>query len=493
MKNRLPRLILPVLLVACATEAADTPAPVAPRASARPNVVVIVVDDLRWDEMGVAGHAFLETPNIDRLAAEGAWFQNAFHAVPLCSPNRASLLTGQYPSRHGIIDNVARNLASHRLQTFPATLQTEGYETAFLGKWHMGNDPTPRPGFDEWVALPGQGRSENPIFYEDGALHEVEGYTSDILTDRAIEFMRRDRESPFLIYLAHKAVHPDVAQRDDGSVDPATSRGFVPAPRHVGRYDDRVFPRRPNGVTALQDLDDKPAVQGALGRRTADPLAVQDASGLSTNELTIRRRSEMLLAVDDGVGRIVDALEQLGMLDETLIVFTSDNGYFYGEHGLTSERRMPYEEGIRNPLIVRYPPRVSAGLRPEGLVSTVDLAPTVLDLAGAPIGDHVQGASFVPLLDGSADGWRESVLVEFYTYENPFPHLVDMDYRLVRTDRYKYIHWVQHPEMDELYDLESDPYETDNRVDDPALTTVRADLRRELGRLVLDAMGLGGP
>jgi N-acetylglucosamine-6-sulfatase len=117
----------------------------------------------------------------------------------------------------------------------------------------------------------------------------------------------------------------------------------------------------------------------------------------------------------------------------------------------------------------------------------------VLDLAGAPIGDHVQGASFVPLLDGSADGWRESVLVEFYTYENPFPHLVDMDYRLVRTDRYKYIHWVQHPEMDELYDLESDPYETDNRVDDPALTTVRADLRRELGRLVLDAMGLGGP
>ncbi|MDX1393802.1 MAG: sulfatase-like hydrolase/transferase [Gemmatimonadota bacterium] len=475
--------------------APDTSAPPAalPAAGARPNVVVVVVDDLRYDELGVTGHPYVETPNIDRLAAEGALFERAFHAVPLCSPNRASLLTGQYPSRHGIIDNVARNLASHGLKTFPAALQRNGYATAFLGKWHMGNDPTPRPGFDEWVALPGQGRSENPVFFEDGELREVEGYTTDILTDRAVEFIR-DREGPFAVYLAHKAVHPDIAQLDDGSVDPATSRGFVPAPRHLGRYDQAVFPRHPSTITSLDDLTGKPAIRHALeSRRPGNPTELLgDAEGMGTNDLTIRRRAEMLLAVDDGVGRIVATLEELGILDETVIVFTSDNGYFYGEHGLTSERRMPYEESIRNPLIVRYPPRVAAGSRPDGLVSTVDLAPTILDLTGTPIGEHIQGRSVVPLFDGDDDGWRSSLLVEFYTYENPFPHLVDMDYRLVRTARMKYIHWMQHPGMDELYDLESDPYETRNRIDDPALADERQRLRTELGRLVLEAMGLGG-
>ena len=200
----------------------------------------------------------------------------------------------------------------------------------------------------------------------------------------------------------------------------------------------------------------------------------------------------MVLAVDDGIGRIVTTLEELGILDETVIVVTSDNGYFYGEHGLTSERRLPYEESIRNPLIVRYPPVVAAGIRPNGLVSTVDLAPTVLDLAGAPIGSHVQGRSFVPLLQGDPAGWRESLLVEFYTYENPFPHLVDMDYRAVRTDRHKYVHWMQHPELDELYDLEADPYETDNLAGEPGMASLRGELRAELGRLVLEAMGLGG-
>jgi N-acetylglucosamine-6-sulfatase len=201
----------------------------APAAATRPNVVVIVVDDLRWDELGATGHPYLDTPHIDRLAAEGALFVNAFHAVPLCSPNRASLLTGQYPSRHGIIDNVARNLASHHLRTFPQDLQRVGYRTAFLGKWHMGNDPTPRPGFDYWVGLPGQGRSRDPELFEDGRLHVVAGYTTDLLTDRAIGFIARERDGPFLVYLAHKAVHPDLTQRDDGSVAPG--RLATPRPR----------------------------------------------------------------------------------------------------------------------------------------------------------------------------------------------------------------------------------------------------------------------
>ncbi len=489
---------LPLLLLAMACTADVTPdatniasGPITE--GTRPNVVVIVVDDLRWDEFGAAGHPYLETPNIDRLASEGALFTSSFHAVPLCSPNRASLLTGQYPSLHGIVDNVARNLASHRLNTFPQALQEVGYETAFLGKWHMGNDPTPRPGFDYWVALPGQGRSVNPEFFEDGRLHEVEGYTTDLLTDRAVAFIERERDAPFLVYLAHKAVHPDIKQLDDGSTDPNSDLGYIPAPRHLGRYDDKVFTRRANLVKDLGALDGKPAIRRALAFLTTGAAEANFAEIPSprTEEVTIRRRSEMLLAVDEGLGRIIAALDAKGVLDQTVIVLTSDNGFFYGEHGLTSERRLPYEESIRNPLLIRYPPRVTPGSRPDGLALTVDLAPTILELTGAPVGPHIQGRSLVPLLNGHPADWRESMLVEFYTYENPFPHLVDMDYRAVRTDRYKYVHWMRFPDMDELYDLQADPLELRNRVHDPQFAGVRDDLRRELDRLVLSAMGLG--
>ena len=306
--------------------------------SNRPNILVVVVDDLRWDELGVAGHPYLETPNIDRIAREGAMFTSAFHAVPLCSPNRATILTGQYPSRHGIIDNVARSRASHRLQTFPQALQKAGYETGFLGKWHMGNDPTPRPGFDYWVAIPGQGRSTDPELYEDGRLHTVEGYLTDILTDRAVAFIERDREQPFCLYIGQKAIHPDIEQRDDGSTDAASSRGYVPAARHRGRYKQVIFPRRPNVVADLEGLADRPALQRAV-RDKRSPEMQKRFEGLPAYEVTeetIRTRAEMLLAVDDGLGRIMDALDQAGILDDTVILFTSDNGFWYGEHGLTA-------------------------------------------------------------------------------------------------------------------------------------------------------------
>ncbi len=397
-----------------------------------------MVDDLRWDEFGAAGHPYLETPNIDRLAAEGAMFASSFHAVPLCSPNRASILTGQYPSRHGIIDNVARNLLSHRLETFPRAMQASGYRTGFFGKWHMGNDPTPRPGFDTWVGLPGQGRSTDPELFEDGRLAKVEGYTTDLLTDRALAFIeRQDADRPWLVYLAHKAVHPDVKQRDDGSVDPSSSLGYVPAPRHRGRYEQEVFPRRPNVVASAEDLDEQPALRRALAYR-ASPDITREFGGIldpGTSEETIRRRAEMLLAVDESLGRIMDALEARGTLDRTLIVLTSDNGFFFGEHGLSLERRLPYEESIRNPLLVRFPPLVAAGSRPDGLALSVDIAPTVLEITDTPISDQIQGRSLVPLLVGQEPAdWRKAVLVEFYTYENPMPWLLDMDYRMVRTD-----------------------------------------------------------
>jgi N-acetylglucosamine-6-sulfatase len=464
-----------------------------PRAAARPNIVVIVVDDLRWDEFGAAGHPWLKTPNIDRLAAEGAYFVNSFHAVPLCSPNRATLLTGQYPSQHGIIDNVARNRLSHRLETFPAALQTVGYETAFLGKWHMGNDPTPRPGFDYWAGLPGQGRSVDPELFENGKLSVVKGYATDLLTDRAIAFINRPRSGPFLVYLAHKAVHPDVRQRDDGSVDESSSIGYVPAPRHLATYERQVLPRRRSVVKTLGDLTGKPAIRRALAYNATGTVGPKDdtLAAPEVDETTIRRRAEMLLSVDEGIGRIVRALEDRGELDRTVFVFTSDNGFFFGEHGLTTERRLPYEESIRNPLIIRYPPVARAGSRPAQLALTVDVAPTLLELAGAPIGAHIQGRSLVPVLRGQADDWRTSVLVEFYTYENPFPHLMDLDYRALRTERYKYIHWVRFPELDELYDLEADPFEMRNLAKEPSAAALRERLRAELGREVLNALRLG--
>lgn len=483
--------------VGCAPTGADanpaTSTEEAPTAAAdRPNFVVVVVDDLRWDEFGAAGHPFVETPNIDRIAAEGALFTNAFHAVPLCSPNRASLLTGQYPSRHGIIDNVARNLASHRLQTYPQALQESGYRTAFIGKWHMGNDPTPRPGFDQWVGIPGQGRTADPELFENGELHVVEGYITDILSDRAIDFIEEEKDNPFLVYLSHKAVHPDVRQLDDGSASGGI--GFQPAPRHRGRYFDQRFPRRANTVESFDDLRDRPAIRRALALRATGDYR-EDLTGFDvprTDEENIQRRAEMLLSVDEGIGRIMERLESLDLLDETVFIFTSDNGFFYDEHGLTNERRMPYDESIRNPLLIRYPAMVRPGSRLDGLTVSVDLAPTVLELAGAPVGDHIQGRSLVPLMTGDG-GWRESILVEFYTYENPFNHLVEMDYRAVRTERYKYIHWMKFPEFNELYDLADDPLETRNVISEPEMVDVRREMELELGRLSLQAMGLATP
>jgi N-acetylglucosamine-6-sulfatase len=458
----------------------------------RPNIVMVLVDDLRWDEFGLSGHPYAETPNIDRIANEGAMFSNAFHAVPLCSPNRASLLTGQYPSRHGIIDNVARDKTSHRLQTFPRALQGGGYETAFIGKWHMGNDPTPRPGFDYWAGLPGQGRIIDPILYENGARVTVPGYVTDVLTDRALSFLNHDRDQPFFLFLSHKAIHPDARQLDDGSVDLDYPMVFIPAERHRGRYDEAVFPRRQNVPDNLSEIESN-AVRRALEYRASDTIMDvfgEDFLDPLTSDETIRRRAEMLLAVDEGLGRIMAALEERGILDETLILFTSDNGYFFGEHGFSIERRMPYDETVRSPLLIRYPPLIEAGTRVDGLALSIDIAPTILEIGQAEIGDHIQGRSLLPLIGGNATAWRESVLIEFYTYENPMPWLMDMDYRAVRTDRYKFIHWTRHG--DELYDLEADPFEMRNLIDEPEMASVAADLRWELGRLTLEALGLNG-
>ncbi|MEZ5291765.1 MAG: sulfatase [Vicinamibacterales bacterium] len=451
-------------------------APPAPQARRPPNVVMVLVDDMRWDEMHSAGHPFIETPNMDRVAREGARFTNAFATTPLCSPSRASFLTGQYAHTNGIVDNTAR--PSHALPTFPKDLHDAGYRTGFFGKWHMGNDASPRPGFDRWVAMPGQGEAIDPHLNVDGTDLQKTGYVTDVLTDYVEQFIGETTDQPFLVYLAHKAIHPNIVQRDDGSLGavPGQPGGFVAAERHRGRYAGREMPRRANAFHAPTD---KPALMRAIDG--LPPLGKATA----TSDEEIRGRVEMLLAVDDSLGRILAALERRGELDDTVVVFTSDHGYFYGEHGLNEERRLAYEETIRIPMLVRYPSAVIAGSTPGQMVLSIDLAPTFLQLAGLAVPARMQGRSLVPIFTGSAGAWRDAFLVEYYT-DTVFPRVLNMGYSAVRTDRYKYIQYRDLNGMDELYDLEADPFEEHNRAADPAAAGVLETMRQRLAGLLAE-------
>ena len=455
-------------------EPATPPQPAA--APRRPNLVFVLVDDMRWDDLGAAGHPFIETPNMDRLAREGARFTNAFATTPLCSPSRASFLTGQYPHTNGIIDNTARE--SHRLPIFPLELQKSGYRTGFFGKWHMGNDDSPRPGFNHWVAMPGQGEAIDPSLNVDGKRVQEQGYTTDLLTDYVERFIEGSGDQPFLAYLAHKAIHPNVIQQDDGTVTPLPGQpgGFVAADRHRGRYAGRPMPRRANAFVP-------PADKPALLQRIAGLPPLGKATATTDDE--IRGRLEMLLAVDDSLGRIVAALARKGILDDTLIVFTSDHGYFYGEHGLNEERRLAYEETIRIPLIVRLPRLARAGTTPPEIALSIDLAPTLLEVAGVAPGPGIQGRSLVPVLQGKADGWRTSFLVEYFS-DTVFPRIRTMGYTAARTARHKYIRFSELRGMDELYDLEADPYELTNLIGRPEAKALLPAMQAELQRL-LDA------
>ena len=454
-----------------------------------PNLVVILIDDLRFDEFGVGGHPYMKTPHIDRLAHEGALFTQAFHTTPLCSPNRAAILTGQYASRHGIIDNVGRDAASHRLPNYTQVVQQLGYETAHIGKWHMGNDASPRPGYDTWISFPGQGKLVNPGLFENGALRQVQGYVTDLLNERTVAFIEKPRQRPFSLFLAHKAVHPDLFQAQDGTIDLTSLGGYIAAERHRDLYRDGYFPPRPNVLPPEQVVQQKPAWREAF-RLKADARSqtLLHSVHAGTQE-EIRCRAAMMASVDEGVGMLLAALERQGILDNTFIVFLGDNGYFFGEHALGPERRFAYEEGIRCPFVVRYPPLIAPGTVVSELVLALDIAPTLIELAGGIPGPHIQGKSLLPLLTETSCDWRTSFLIEYYG-ESAMPWLVAMTYKAVRTTHYKFIHWVHHDDCDELYDLRHDPYEMRNLIRDPVYGAVHAELRRELARLVAASVGL---
>ena len=272
MNKMVTGLLLLATLAACGSPEAPVDEPAV--SDDRPNIVFVLVDDLRWDEIGIAGHSYVETPNIDRVAREGAWFQRAFTTTPLCSPARATFLTGLYPHKHGIVDNTARNEQSHQLETFPKRLNARGYDTAFIGKWHMGNDDSPRPGFSTWIAMKGQGEALSPELNVNGERQQFEGYVTDILTGQSLDFIRRDRSSPFLLYLSHKALHPNVTQADDGSSGPSPSGvpGFIAADRHKGRY-GRPIGRPP---AKCRRRAGRPSCADAPDRRTATARARND-------------------------------------------------------------------------------------------------------------------------------------------------------------------------------------------------------------------------
>jgi N-acetylglucosamine-6-sulfatase len=421
----------------------------------RPNIVFILIDDLRWDALSSTGHPFAKTPNIDRIAKEGLLFRNAFVTLPLCSPSRASFLTGQYAHKHGVTDNTNRNQLSHQLVTWPRLLREAGYETAYVGKWHMGNDDNPRPGFDRWVSFKGQGVYDNPPINVDGQVENKTGYMTDILSEYAVEFVRQKRAKPFSLYLAHKAVHGP----------------FTPAERHKDLFSDQPITRSPN---AKDTLEGKPALQRKVeGQQPIGP-------GTGSNDNLIRNQLRALMAIDEGVGRILKALEETGQLDNTLVIFTSDNGYFWGEHGL-GDKRAAYEESLRIPLLVRYPKLIKAGSVRNQTALNLDIAPTLLELGGARIPKEVQGRSLAPLFKSNPKKWRESFLAEYFA-ERQFPRIPT--WQAARNERWKYIRYTELEGMDELYDLKADPYEMKNLIKEPGAQRALAKMKAELERLL---------
>ena len=471
--------LLQLFVIICGLSLAVAPAALTPAAENQkaPNIVVVLVDDLRWDEIGCMGHPFVRTPNIDRIAREGARFRNAFCTTPLCSPVRACLLTGLHTHHHGILDNINRSEQSHRLKTFPQVLQRAGYETAYVGKWHMGNDDTARPGFDHWVSMKGQGTSFDPTLNVDGVRRQFKGHTTDVLNEKASAFISKEREKPFCLYVAHKALHPELTQRDDGSITDPGAAHFLPAKRHRDLYVDEAIPRRLNAnssakgkLALLREIDGVPPLSAETG----------------TDDETVRERLRMLAGVDEGVGQLLDELETSGKVDSTVFVVMSDHGYWYGEHGLSVERRLAYEESLRIPLLVRYPKSIQAGTLIDEFALSIDLAPTLLEFSAASEKMEVDGVSLVPVLRGeSPEDWRSSFLIQ-YNSDTVFPRVYRMGYRAIRTPRWKFIRYNELEGMDELYDLKNDPYELRNVVGDSELRSVLNDLNSELDDLLKD-------
>ncbi len=411
----------------------------------RRNIIYILSDDHRYDFMGFMGKPeFLQTPGMDRLASGGAHLQNAFVSTSLCSPSRASILTGLYAHKHGVVDN--NSPVPEGTTFFPQYLQSSGYETAFIGKWHMGGaSDAPRPGFDRWVSFRGQGTYYDPVLNVDGERVETKGYVTDLLTDYAIDWMKQDRDQPYFLYLSHKAVHAM----------------FEPAERHRGKFEDVTLTYPDSMADTEENYRGKP--RWVKEQRNSWHGVDYMYHGQIDFDTFYRRYCETLLGLDESIGRVLDALESLGQAESTLVMYMGDNGFSFGEHGLIDKRQM-YEESMRVPLLARCPELVASGARVAQMVQNIDIGPTILEAAGLKAPAHMDGRSFLPLLQGREVPWRDAVYYEYY-WERNFPQTPTV--HGVRTDRYKYMHYHGIWDIDELYDLQADPDELTNLIHSP--------------------------
>ncbi|MCC7342332.1 MAG: sulfatase [Bryobacterales bacterium] len=410
------------------------------------NVIFILADDHRYDAMGfLHGQPWLQTPQMDRLAREGAYLKNAFATTALCSPSRASILTGRYAHKHRIVDN--HTAIPKGTEFFPAHLQRAGYKTAFIGKWHMGNQgDAPQPGFDHWVSFRGQGSylpNANGLNV-DGKAVPQKGYITDELTDYALDWLGTlPKEQPYFLYLSHKAVHSE----------------FIPAERHKGRYKNETFVAPATMAKSGDMVHDRPMwVQNQ--RNSWHGVDYPYHTSLNIAEY-YKRYAETLLAVDDSIGRVLDTLAKRGELDSTLVIYMGDNGFAFGEHGLI-DKRTAYEESMRVPMLARCPDLFTGGRTVEGIVANIDIMPTVLAAAHVSAPQGIDGASFLPLLQGTRPAnWRTELLYEYY-WERNFPQTPTV--HALRGDRYKFIRAQGIWDLDEFYDMQEDPLESRNLI-----------------------------
>lgn len=436
------------------------------------NIVYILLDDQRYDAMGfLKGQDFLETPNMDSIAKNGVHLPNAFVTTSLCSPSRASILTGQYAHRHRVVDNDSP--LPNGLTFFPQYLQKAGYETAFIGKWHMGGgSDDPRPGFDHWVSFLNQGHylPHKDGLNVDGKKVEQKGYITDELNKYATDWLKdRTSKKPFMLYLSHKAVHAE----------------FIPAERHKGKFENETFvepkTQNPENVTGAPRWvrDQRNSWHGV-----DFPYQGQEGD-LDIGEF-YKRYAETLIAVDEGIRQIIELLKEKGLYENTLIAVMGDNGFAFGEHGLI-DKRTAYEESMRVPLIMQLPAVLKPETKVEQVVANIDIAPTFLELAGLETPKNMDGKSYLPLLKGDKVLWRDSIFYEYY-WEYAFPHTPTV--HALRGDQFKYINYYGLWDINELYDIRSDPLESNNLIYNPEYRKIADQMREQLFKTMEETGGM---
>ena len=464
---RIPRVVMLLAVVACVHfgRAEDQ------TTATQPNILYIMSDDHAAHAISCYGSKINKTPNIDRIAAEGMRLTNCFATNALCAPSRATILTSKYSHLNGVRTHGSPPFDGTQM-TYPALLQKAGYQTAVIGKWHLKNDPT---GFDYWSVVPGQGIYNNPRFIDMGTTHTVKGYVTDIITDKCMDWLdKRDPNKPFLLLCHHKAPH----------------REWTPDEKHAHMYDDVDIP---TPETFDDDYSDRASPARNAKMRIADDLNAIDLktsppAGLTGAALKkwkyerfIKDYLACIASVDDNVGRLLDYLKQHNLLDNTIVVYTSDQGFFLGDHGWFDKRFM-YEESLRMPFVIRYPREIKAGTTCDATILNLDFAPTFLDFAGVPKHPEMQGESFRPCLDGNTPAtWRDSMYYHFFEYPD-HDHYAARHYG-IRTDRYKLIHYYHPVDEWELFDLQKDPHELHSVYADTKYADTVTDLKKRLNAL----------